>query len=79
MLVLTQGPISNGIMKPNEARAKENAEPDEHGNDLMMMANVVPLRLSGQVSAPDPSPTPDASQEPAQPVDEPPDPEESAA
>lgn len=71
--------ISNGIMKPNEARAKENAEPDEHGNDLMMMANVVPLRLSGQVSAPDPSPTPDAPQEPVQPVDEPPDPEESAA
>lgn len=44
--------ISNGIMKPNEARAKENAEPDEFGDDLMMMANVVPLRLARQVAAP---------------------------
>jgi len=61
--------ISNGIMKPNEARAKENAEPDDFGNDLMMMANVVPLRLSGQTIAPAPGAAPDPEPDPQDPAE----------
>jgi HK97 family phage portal protein len=44
--------IQTGIMTPNEVRAKENLEADDYGNDLLMMANVVPLRLAGQTPAP---------------------------
>lgn len=50
--------ISSGILTPDEARAKENLEPDPggHGGKLFMMANVVPLESAGKTApAPDPS------------------------
>lgn len=44
--------ISSGIMTPDEARAKENMEPDPSGAGakLYMMANVVPIELAGQAA-----------------------------
>jgi len=52
--------IQSGIMTPDEARGKENLEPDPSGAGakLYMMANVVPIELAGQapvVAAPDPA------------------------
>lgn len=51
--------ISSGIMTPDEARAKENLEPDPSGagKKLFMMANVVPIESAGKVPAqPEPAP-----------------------
>lgn len=50
--------IQSGIMTPDEARAKENLEPDPTGNGakLFMMANVVPIESAGQSPAPSPAP-----------------------
>lgn len=65
--------ISSGIMTPDEARAKENLEPDPSGSGakLFMMANVVPLESAGQTK-PAPVTDPGVSQDdPQDPEDDP--------
>lgn len=54
--------IMNGILMPNEARARENRNPVEGGDQLFMAANVVPIDEAGMpasepppvVAAPEP-------------------------
>lgn len=45
--------IQSGIMTPDEARGKENLEPDPSGAGakLYMMANVVPIEMAGKTPA----------------------------
>jgi len=40
--------INNGVMKPNEARAKEDLPEDESGNQLIVNGNYIPLAMVGQ-------------------------------
>jgi HK97 family phage portal protein len=40
--------INNGIMKPNEARQKEDYPDDENGNQLIVNGNYIPLSMVGQ-------------------------------
>lgn len=40
--------ISYGLATPNEIRALENMPPDPDGNDLLVMANMLPLKLLGE-------------------------------
>jgi HK97 family phage portal protein len=45
--------IQNGLLKPNEARAKENLPDDEAGNALMIQGATVPI--ANQLAAPKPA------------------------
>lgn len=42
--------VQNGIMTRNEARQLENLPPTTDGNELTAQANLVPLRLLGQIN-----------------------------
>lgn len=39
--------IQNGFMKPNEARAKENMNPADGGDQLYANGNIIPLKMAG--------------------------------
>lgn len=39
--------IQNGVLKPNEARRRENLPDDEHGGDLMIQGATVPIKSQG--------------------------------
>jgi phage portal protein BeeE len=58
--------IQSGIMSPDEARAKENLEPDPSGAGakLFMMANVVPIESAGKVVAPPADLEPEEDEQP---------------
>ncbi|MBP2495391.1 HK97 family phage portal protein [Methylobacterium sp. PvP062] len=43
-----QGAIQNAIMTPNQARAKENMEQMEGGDQLLVNSTLIPLALAGQ-------------------------------
>jgi HK97 family phage portal protein len=40
--------ISFGLSTPNELRALENLPPDPHGDDLLVMSNMIPIALLGE-------------------------------
>lgn len=40
--------VTGGIMRPNEARIKQNLEPDPDGNKLFMQGAMVPISMAGQ-------------------------------
>jgi HK97 family phage portal protein len=55
--------IQHGILKPNEARARENMPEDAAGNRLLVQGAMVPLEKAGETQQPAPTPAAPADPE----------------